>query len=210
MLLLQKKTMIRSIAITIITLLVLSSCSNQMSLVKRRYTKGYYVAHTGKQTVTKKETAVAKSTPNNKTVSTSASPATEILNVTPAYKISSEIYSEKRNENAQANFVNKKSVNPVVTVQVESTKTSANTSLSVKQRPLQPLNNLGANKSDGGANLLVLVILCFLWFLNLIAVYVKDGHAITLNFWITLLLDFTFIGGVIFSLLVVLDIVDLG
>lgn len=202
--------MIRSIAITIITLLVLSSCSNQMSLVKRRYTKGYYVAHTGKQTSTKKETAIAKSTPSNKNVATTASPATEISDAGSTYKIGAETFSQKINENTQSNFVNKKSFKPVVTAQVESSNLSSNTALSVKKRPFQALTNLGANKSDSGANLLVLVILCFLWFLNLIAVYIKDGHTITLNFWITLLLDFTFILGVIFSLLVVLDIIDLG
>ncbi|MBL7916998.1 MAG: YqaE/Pmp3 family membrane protein [Bacteroidia bacterium] len=57
--------------------------------------------------------------------------------------------------------------------------------------------------------MIVLIILCFLWWLNLIAVYLHDGD-ITLNFWITLLLDLTFIGGVIFSLLVVLDVVNLA
>lgn len=63
--------------------------------------------------------------------------------------------------------------------------------------------------SAGGVALLVLIILCLFPFINLIPVYITDG-GITLNFWITLLLNFTYIGGVIFALLVVLGIVSLA
>lgn len=77
------------------------------------------------------------------------------------------------------------------------------------QRAQSPAVVSGRGGGSSGAPLIILIILCFLSFLNLIAVYIHDG-GITLNFWITLILDFTFIGGVIFSLLVVLDVVDLS
>lgn len=67
----------------------------------------------------------------------------------------------------------------------------------------------GRGGGSGGTNKVLLVILCLFWILNLLAVYLHDG-SITLNFWITLLLDLTFVGGIIFSILVVLDVVDLS
>lgn len=67
-----------------------------------------------------------------------------------------------------------------------------------------------ANASGaGGVALLVLVILCLFPLINLIPVYITDG-GITLNFWVTLILNLTYLGAVIFSLLVVLGIVSLA
>ena len=57
-------------------------------------------------------------------------------------------------------------------------------------------------------NTILLVILCILWWLNLVAVYLHDGRKFTKNFWITLVLDFTVIGGIVFSILVILDIIN--
>ncbi|MHB8261004.1 MAG: YqaE/Pmp3 family membrane protein [Bacteroidia bacterium] len=67
-------------------------------------------------------------------------------------------------------------------------------------------------KSSGGdTNLIIEIILCFFPFFNLIAMYLKDGKRITLNFWIDLILDcLFFFPGIIFALLVVLDVVNLA
>jgi uncharacterized membrane protein YqaE (UPF0057 family) len=63
-------------------------------------------------------------------------------------------------------------------------------------------------KSDG--NLILMVILCLFPFINLIAIYMHDS-GVTTNFWITLLLDVLFfLPGIIFALLVVLDVVNLA
>ncbi len=68
------------------------------------------------------------------------------------------------------------------------------------------------SKGGGGdVDLIILVILCFFPFINLIAMYLKDGKSITLNFWIDLILDcLFFLPGIIFALLVVLDVVNLA
>jgi hypothetical protein len=42
------KTKLQYIIITLITGILLSSCSNNMSLMKRKYNKGYYIAHSRK------------------------------------------------------------------------------------------------------------------------------------------------------------------
>ncbi len=58
--------------------------------------------------------------------------------------------------------------------------------------------------------LIVEIIFCFIPILSLIAMYLKDGKSITLNFWVDLILYITFIGWIIFGLLVVLDVVNLA
>jgi hypothetical protein len=42
------KTKLHYVIITLITGILLSSCSNNMSLMKRKYNKGYYIAHSHK------------------------------------------------------------------------------------------------------------------------------------------------------------------
>lgn len=66
-----------------------------------------------------------------------------------------------------------------------------------------------SNNAAGGATLALLVILCLFPLINLIPVYITDG-GITLNFWVTLILNLTYIGAVIFSLLVVLGVISLA
>ena len=69
--------------------------------------------------------------------------------------------------------------------------------------------NAGSGSSASGGMLVLMIILCLFPFINLIPVYMHDG-GITLNFWITLILDILgALPGIIFSLLVVLDVVSL-
>lgn len=78
--------------------------------------------------------------------------------------------------------------------------------------PFLEKEKIANQKSSGGDTYLIIeIILCFFPFINLIAMYLKDGKRITLNFWIDLLLDILFIlPGIIFALLVVLDVVNLA
>ncbi|MCE9539465.1 MAG: hypothetical protein K8R85_09635, partial [Bacteroidetes bacterium] len=70
------------------------------------------------------------------------------------------------------------------------------------------INKLKANANDDQT--ILLVILSIFPILALIAIYIKDGKKITLNFWVDLILHLTFVGYIIFALLVVLDIVSLA
>lgn len=68
----------------------------------------------------------------------------------------------------------------------------------------------GGAAATGGATLVLYVILCLFPLINLIPVYLTDG-AVTMNFWLTLILDLlTVIGGIIFALLVVLGVVSIA
>ncbi len=68
-----------------------------------------------------------------------------------------------------------------------------------------------SNSAGGGDGIIVLyVILCLFPLINLIPVYLHDG-SVTMNFWLTLILDLlTVIGGIIFSILVVLDVCSIA
>ena len=69
-----------------------------------------------------------------------------------------------------------------------------------------------AKKLNRGTDsqLIFLVILSLFPIFALLAMYIKDGHQVTLNFWVDLLLHLTVIGYIIFALLVVFDIVNLA
>jgi uncharacterized membrane protein YqaE (UPF0057 family) len=70
------------------------------------------------------------------------------------------------------------------------------------------VNGGGGGKASGGL-LVLYIILCLFPFINLIPVYLTDG-SVTLNFWVTLILDILgALPGIIFALLVVLGVVSL-
>jgi len=180
--------------------LVISSCGNKMTLLKRHYTKGYYIQHSNKsdnQTVvhtTSKEAppdlvpvlaAVAKK--NN-------SPAPEL--VAMIKKPASNLVQQKPTHQAHLTghrSMQKPNVNRFSAPSIQK-KASLETALKSEQR-------------KGDANLIVMVILAFFPILCLIAVYLHDG-SVTTNFWIDLILHLTVIGEIIFALLVVLDVVN--
>lgn len=56
---------------------------------------------------------------------------------------------------------------------------------------------------------IIQIILALFPILCLIAIYLHDGQTITNNFWIDLILHLTFIGAIIFAILVVLDVINL-
>ncbi len=197
--------MIQKSFLFVVCAVILSSCSSQFSLMKRRYTKGFYVASSKKNTSVKHETdsktAVAHSLP----VAQEQVPAIAV-NTLVKEQNDAPVTMVKAQGTSHSSSKVKDTNKPL---QASATKKEVKEpagfkSLQISKAPFAA--KAAKERSDG--ELIVMVILCFFWFLNLIAVYMHDDD-ITLNFWITLLLDFTLIGGIIFSLLVVLDIVDL-
>lgn len=186
-------------------IVVFGSCSSEYSIVKRKYSNGYYISKS--EHVEKKGQSIAiiknKDLATNETEETNTE-LTSIENKSYESPVASSINPQQpKNTNAKTKE-NKPSVNTKIKTKVAN---------AVAKRLQKNLNDISKSNTAGekraDANTVLLVILCLLWWLNLIAVYIHDG-GITMNFWITLLLNFTFIGGVIFSILVVLDIVDLG
>ncbi|MGZ3900414.1 MAG: hypothetical protein ACXVNM_06355 [Bacteroidia bacterium] len=197
--------MINKFILPLLAVLLLGSCANKFSLVKRKYNKGYYLdmSRNNSQKKHDAEKALVLKTRPVKSVAQINEPAASDIRV-------SEMKPFELQNEVAASPVTKKNT---VTKEIKPLTASADKVIaitpSIKPLTLKALD-FKSGKASSDSNLIILVILCFLWWLNLIAVYIHDGKKITLNFWITLLLDFTFIGGVIFSLLVVLDIVNLA
>ena len=188
--------------------LILSSCAGKLGITKRRYTKGYFVSHQKGKHITKEESTAKNDGKKQLT------PLKETI--FPTQTVSRTIKSESNfaihNENLRmvtAKSTAKPKSNTLLTPVASASKMEIKKDLVVKPIVL-PLEKAAGktSASDDGVKLVIMVILCLFPFINLIPVYMHDGD-FTLNFLITLLLDFTLIGGVIFALLVVLDVVDL-
>jgi hypothetical protein len=199
--------MLQKIILFISATLLLSACSSNFGLMKRRYTKGYYVSsarhHQAEKHAVETRKAQAKQQPEEVETIVVSSPA-EILNQAPV--------AARKQAIASPAASSKKAARAAIATIKKEKKADAASTLQLMQKPdsyraVKQEKNL-EKASDADTKLIIMVILSLFPFINLIAIYMHDND-ITLNFWITLLLDFTFIGGIIFSLLVVLDIVDL-
>ena len=187
---------------------ILGSCVSKHGVLKRRYNKGYYVSVSKTNNI--KSRIANKNNSINLMVNTDLSNLSETT--CPIKLIVLRLPESNDKGIIHEKPLNKRPKNTLSEAEKLTITASAKQikgkqvfkPVAVKKMQL-PVNA----KSNSDTNLIVLVILCFLWWLNLIAVYIHDGKNITLNFWITLLLDFTIFGGIIFSLLVILDVVDL-
>lgn len=193
------------IAFVAILGIAFSSCNGKYTIAKRKYNKGFYIAKSGNNN-TKPSLApraasvvVAEEKVESVVVAKTIEAPVTIAAIEPVKEVVSK---EMKAQASPAQHSHK-------TAPVASTAKN-NYAPASEIKPLEFNRSiLNAAKGKGDGNLVLMIILCFLWWLNLIAVYMHDG-GVTTNFWITLLLDFTLIGGVIFSLLVVLDVVDLS
>jgi hypothetical protein len=185
--------------ITVVTI-VLSSCSSLKNTVvlKRKYNKGFYVAHQNskhKVSLTQNE---------NQSQSVQKSERLESLNV------SNNLVNE-------INDLKPMSMNQVVELKHNTILSDPKIALTSKSnmvfkpnyKPLVLVKKTQA-KPTFDTELLILVILSLFPILALVAIFIKEGKVITTNFWVDLVLHFTLIGYIIFALLVVLDIINLS
>jgi uncharacterized membrane protein YqaE (UPF0057 family) len=182
--------------------IILSACSTKLSVVKRRYSSGYYVTVTKKKAENK---AAESRNMNPVTENEIRFPVTEIMAINestapaiivPVSTLMSPVKSTKLHNSIKLPLL--ASLNYLPTRQP---RTFA---------PLVNVKKLNKPKSTGEMDFIIMVILCFFPFINLIPVYLHDSRAIGLNFWITLILDcILFVPGIIFALLVILNIVDI-
>ncbi|MES2395691.1 MAG: hypothetical protein V4549_06795 [Bacteroidota bacterium] len=211
------KTTFKLVGLALIILL--SACgSSDITVLKRKYNTGYYVS-LGNEKFEKNTSNLAILKPHNNIPST------------PIQKKETG-FDETTTANTQQNDVNYpltagnddklyiSSENK--TKNVESVKSTPTQGIELNITPVNDLKlkkgqvskvNKKINKLKAKAiddETILLVILSIFPILALIAIYIKDGKKITLNFWVDLLLHLTVIGYIIFALLVVLDIVSLA
>jgi len=176
--------------------ILISSCGNKMTLLKRHYTKGYYVQNSKSPDKISSVKTLEVSTNKMKPIEVSFVKETQPPILAASLKI------ENRSISSKSYQCGLRAIASVKNYPVYKTGTP-----SVQKSDSFPVRSSMESKKDGDGNLIVMVILACFPILCLIAVYLHD-NGITTNFWIDLLLHLTFIGEIIFALLVVLDVVN--
>lgn len=194
------------IILPLIAIIFLSSCADKFSLTKRKYTKGYYFASSKNNSSTKnqsenKNLTVKKLAIKNSDITVQPISNPEIISTTNKAPIVVT--------NTQTKVNSTKYIELNVTASANS-KTSFAAKTAIKPVADKKENNINTQKKGSAdTNLIILVILSLFPILALIAIYLKDGKKITMNFWIDLLLHFIFLYW-LFALLVVLDVFTLA
>jgi len=209
------KTTLNLVALSVVIFLSACSTSDNFSAMKRKYRPGYYVEFGGNKkaqpTINKKETVI---TSNNKQKSTVA----ETLINTEKKEIRTYPLTASNTDKPYTATTSKdhwaKLTTAAKKISGERSKHSVKSPSIFKKIIANKISKKIEKKHSSSNNdemLILEIILCFFWVLNLIAIYLKDGKTITANFWITLILDLLFwIPGLIFSLLVVLDVINIA
>lgn len=175
-----------------------SSCGTKITLLKRHYTKGFYV-----QTSSRGQSAKTYASRTNKKVEI-LKPVLVSLSAMPK---SPELTASIKPV-AQAAPLMKPAAKTTFEANTPGRISDAHAFAAKKQLLRQAA--LKKAKGGGDANIILLVILSLFPILALVAVYLKDGKQVTTNFWVDLILHLTIIGYAIFALLVVFDIVNLA
>ncbi len=196
------------IILPLIAIIFLSSCADKFSLTKRKYTRGYYFASTKgnssaknqsehknllvKNLPTKNSNLVVEPISNPEIITTSINAPIIVANAHTKVNTHNNVSSDlTASANSKTSFATKTAIKPVADKKENTTNTQ--------------------KKGSADTNLIIMVILCLFPFINLIPVYLHDGKSLTLNFWVTLILDcLFFLPGIIFALLVVLDVFSLA
>ena len=183
--------------ITIITV-VLSSCSNLKNTVvlKRKYSKGFYVAH-------------QQSKPQGSTTQKNNQAIVHCEKLEPLQEIISQDCEKNDLRKMPMQQFAEMKHNTIFSHSNHVLASATHKSIVLKHNQLVTTKNIAA-KPTFDTELLILVILSLFPFLALIAIFMKDGNNITTNFWVDLVLHFTVIGYIIFALLVVFDIINLS
>lgn len=197
---------------------LLTSCSTT-GFLKRKYTKGLYIEHFTSQIRSKKQ-------PHISNVLVNPTPSEQkITERTPNNNLS----SPKITNTHIPFFAKNNPPDPLENNQTLLTHTQKNSltcsknlhpksyAYSDKYTPIQWLPSTFFTLKDkkqtykpSDNDKIIQIILALFPVLCLIAIYLHDGKKITINFIIDLILHITFIGEIIFALLVVLDIINLA
>ena len=170
----------------------------------RKYNKGYYIAHNHK-----KSNEAVKQTNTDKAVVIVEDKNSVVAELPAVKTIINTNVDEIKVENIPTK-INEVKHNTILTDSKIVTASSGSAQIKPVHKVVSVQKKESKSSSDSDSQLILLVILSIFPFLALLAMYLKDGKQITLNFWVDLILHLTFIGYIIFALLVVFDIVNLA
>ena len=189
--------------------LVGSACSSKFGFAKRKYVKGYYLS------VSHKPKAAQETVPEKSKKSIPAAEKVTQVIVPPqdlnAAVAGAALPTPQNNTSGTVQIAKKSTAAPKTNSALlahNGSQPLITSSIPVKNLDNKQLATRSAAKGGGDTNTILLVILCLFWFLNLVAVYLHQGKSITTDFWITLILDLLIIFGIIYSILVVLDVLS--
>jgi|GEM_PF-1248895 len=193
----------------------LTSCETSNVLVlKRKFTKGYYVDFGNKKN---NKISEAREKKINTSIDTKESIETDIeQEIAQEENVNEPLIASTDNKIQLTS--NKNKINRFQTFEPKQNSSIEKSSLpseKTKSKLISRINKKinkakSTSKTHDDSNLILMVILAIIPILSLFAMYMHDGNKITLNFWVDLLLHFTVIGYAIFGLLVVLDIINLA
>ncbi len=215
--------------ISIIIGILITSCTTT-AFLKRKYTKGYFIEAVSRKSSPEKKESASESllspehnialSAHQKNKSQNAPAHQSFINSDNTYPhLTSQI--NKSSNNTSIKYSKKEMTENKIQINHSNSNTQQHTFTQFK-------NNLTDNthyqsSASAGENKIIQVILALFPFINLIAVYLHDGKQITANFWVCLILNILFflpgiifslfalpLLGIIFSLLVVLDIVNIA
>lgn len=215
------KNKIYLVAIAMFSLAIVSSCSME----KRLHNTGYHITWNQNWKNQNKQLSEKQLTETNSTIEVANTP---VQSTNLGQSTHSNTNSTKTNASLiTASIPNEKTTIDVQKQEVATTDNQAHFEKKVQEKVnystaknnIQQMkaatqknnqtSNAGGSGSFSGGMLVLMVILCLLPPLNLIPVYLHDG-SLTMNFWLTLILDVLFVlPGIIFSLLVIFDVVSL-
>ena len=206
----KKCNMKKSILFFLSFLVVLTACNTSKNglVMKRKYTKGYYVETKSKKHNVKKSGELVKT---EKPEFIEAKPvSSELVNTSSTDKEPVLTASNNKEEVAST-----KSVSSAKVSEKEfKTAVVGKTLYNVFAKNTLLLSSASKSKTASGkgsdTDLIIQVILALFPFICLIAIYLHDGKQITMNFWVTLILHLTFVLWLVFALLVVLDVINLA
>ena len=193
------------ITILSIATIILSSCTSQKNglAIKRKYNKGYYIAHNHK-----KSNEAVKQTNTDKAVVIVEDKNSVVAELPAVKTIINTNVDEIKVENIPTK-INEVKHNTILTDSKIVTASSGSAQIKPVHKVVSVQKKESKSSSDSDSQLILLVILSLFPFLALLAMYLKDGKQITLNFWIDLLLHFLFLYW-LFALLVVFDVINLA
>ena len=186
-------------------IIILSSCSSDMLIVKRKYNKGYYVSTGGKVKHQESTQIKDEGKPNENEVVSEEVTGSEEMPITASVDNTPELIqtqnlsrvTEQSASEQAAPVLSKKEQKQQSRLQKKETKRGARS------------EKKSRTGGDVDSNTILLIILAIIPILSLVAMYLKDGKQITLNFWVNLLLHFIALWW-LFGILVVLDVIDLS
>ena len=174
----------------LVTIILITSCSSKITLVKRKYQKGYFVSVSKAQSAKKMEASIAEQHKKSKEASKIEQNISKVETV----------FQETITQNQANTIINKDENRNEVLAHSPTQKTNTtkkdlletNSNSSLKNLTIEGPKLIANSKSFYGksqtnsakgadTNTLVLVILSLFPILCLIAVYLKDG-GITMNF----------------------------